>query len=40
MIAGNKKDIAKLLPYVSERLGKALRYIAEMDFAKVENLSK
>ena len=37
MIACNKKDIAKLLPYVSERLGKALRYIAETYFAKVEN---
>ena len=37
MIAGNKKDIAKLLPYVSERLGTALRYIAETDFTKVEN---
>ena len=37
MIAGNKKDIAKLLPYVSERLGKALRYIVETDFTNVEN---
>ena len=37
MITGNKKDIAKLLPYVSERLGVALRYIAETDFSKVEN---
>ena len=37
MITGNKKDIAKLLPYVSERLGTALRYIAETDFTKVEN---
>lgn len=37
MITGNKKDIAKLLPYVSERLGTALQYIAETDFTKVEN---
>ena len=37
MITGNKNDIAKLLPYVSERLGTALRYIAETDFTKVEN---
>ena len=37
MITGNKKDIKKLLPYVSERLGIALQYIAETDFSKVEN---
>jgi len=37
MITGSKKDIAKLLPYVSARLGTALRYIAETDFSKVEN---
>ncbi len=37
MITGNKEDIAKLLPYVSGRLGTALRYIAETDFTKVEN---
>ena len=37
MISGNKKDIAKLLPYVSARLGMALQYIAETDFSKVEN---
>jgi len=37
MISGNKKDIARLLPYVSERLGTALRYIAETDFGKVDN---
>ena len=37
MIAGNKKDIEKFMPYVSERLGKALKYIAETDFTKVEN---
>ena len=37
MITGNKKDIAKLLPYVSKRLGMALQYIAETDFTKVEN---
>ena len=37
MITGNKKDIARLLPYVSARLGMALQYIAETDFSKVEN---
>ena len=37
MITGNKKDIAKLLPYVPERLGTALKYIAETDFTKVGN---
>ncbi len=37
MITGNKKDIAALLPYISKRLGTALRYIVETDFDKVEN---
>ena len=37
MITGNKKDIAKLLPYVSQRLGTALQYIAETDFINVKN---
>ena len=37
MITGNKKDIAKLLPYVSPRLGVALKYIAETDFTNVAN---
>lgn len=37
MLQGNKNDIAKLLPYVSERLQKALAYIAETDFSKIEN---
>ncbi len=37
MITGNKKDIAKLLPYVSQRLGTALQYIAETDFTNVKN---
>lgn len=37
MLQGNKNDIAKLLPYVSERLQKALAYIAETDFNKIEN---
>ena len=37
MITGNKKDIARLLPYVPARLGMALQYIAETDFTKVEN---
>ncbi len=37
MITGNKKDIAKLLPYVSQRLGTALQYIAETSFTNVKN---
>ena len=37
MITGNKKDIAKLLPYVPVRLGMALQFIAETDFSKLEN---
>ena len=37
MLKGNKNDIAKLLPYLSERLQKALAYIAETDFSKIEN---
>ena len=37
MLQGNKNDIAKLLPYVSERLQKALAYVAETDFSKIEN---
>lgn len=37
MLQGNKNDIAKLLPYLSERLQKALAYIAETDFSKIEN---
>ena len=37
MLQGNKKDIEKLLPYVSERLQKALAYVADTDFSKVEN---
>ena len=37
MLQGNKNDIEKLLPYVSERLQKALAYVAATDFSKVEN---
>ena len=37
MLQGNKKDIEKLLPYVSERVQKALAYVAATDFSKVEN---
>lgn len=37
MLQGNKNDIEKILPYVSERLQKALSYIAATDFSKVEN---
>ncbi len=37
MLQGNKKDIERLLPYVSARLQKALAYIAATDFSKVAN---
>lgn len=37
MITGRKQEIAAFLPYLSPRLGQALRYIAETDFSKVEN---
>lgn len=37
MLQGNKKDIASLLPYVNERLQKALAYIAENDFSQLAN---
>ncbi len=37
MITGNKSDIAKVLPYVSEGLQKALAYIAATDFAHIAN---
>lgn len=37
MIVANIADIPKMLPYVDENLAKALRYIAQTDFSKVEN---
>ncbi len=37
MIFGHKTDIEKLLPYVSEDLQKALKYLAATDFTKVPN---
>ena len=37
MIFGHKNEIEKLLPYVSEDLQKALKYIAATDFSKVPN---
>ena len=37
MIFGHKTDIEKLLPYVSEDLQKALKYLAATDFSKVPN---
>lgn len=37
MIFGHKTDIEKLLPYVSEDLKKALKYLAATDFSKVPN---
>ncbi len=35
MIFGHKADIEKVLPYVSEDLQKALKYLAVTDFGKV-----
>ena len=40
MICGNKQDIEKILPYVSEGLQKALQYIKETNFAEVKNRSE
>ena len=37
MLTGNKKDIYKLLPFVSPRLAQALAYIAATDFSKIPN---
>lgn len=37
MINGNKNNINALLPYVSQRLQTALKYIAATDFSKVAN---
>ena len=37
MICGNKQDIEKIMPYVSEGLQKALQYIKETNFAEVKN---
>ena len=37
MINGNKNNISALAPYLSQRLQKALAYIAATDFSKVEN---
>lgn len=37
MIFGNKNDVEQILPYVSKSLKKALLYVAETDFSKVEN---
>jgi biofilm protein TabA len=35
MICGTKADIEKLIPYVSDELAAALRYIAKADFSKL-----
>lgn len=35
MIFGHKADIAKLTPYVNEKLSKAFEYLAATDFSKV-----
>ena len=37
MIHGNKNDIEKLHPYLLKSLRKALLYVADTDFSKVEN---
>lgn len=37
MISGNKKDISSILPYVSSDLQKALQYILQTDFSRVDN---
>ena len=37
MLCGNKQDIEKILPYVSEGLQKALQYIRETNFAELAN---
>lgn len=37
MLCGNKQEIEKILPYVSEGLQKALEYIKETNFAEVAN---
>lgn len=37
MLCGNKQDIEKILPYVSEGLQKALQYILETNFAELAN---
>ena len=37
MLTGNKKDIYKLLPFVSPRLAQALAYIAATDFSQIPN---
>ena len=37
MIFGNKEQIEKALPFVGERLQKALRYLAATDFSKLPN---
>lgn len=37
MLQGNKNDIERLLPYISERLQRALAYVAATDFSKVAN---
>ena len=35
MICGTKADLEKLIPYVSDELAAALRYIAKTDFSKL-----
>lgn len=37
MIFGNKKNVEEYLPYLSKSLKKALLYIEETDFSKLEN---
>lgn len=37
MIFGNKSNVEQYLPYLNKSLKKALLYVAETDFSKVEN---
>ena len=37
MLTGNKKDIYKLLPFVSPRLAQALTKITTTDFSQIPN---
>lgn len=37
MLSGNVKDIENIMPYLEERLKKALEYIQKTDFSVVEN---
>lgn len=38
MICGNKNDLEKILPYLTENLTKALNYIESTDFSTMKNV--